>query len=105
MSLYNADKSLTIEHDTSDAGPVAVRRTHLPEGIAKDVGATYRHIVTMGTAAIRLAEAQLSGSATVMQFAAQEIAEMAHCAQMCAQRIERQLARHRRRNPLSGVRS
>lgn len=102
MSHCNADRSIPIERD---AGPVTVRRTHLPDNIAQDVGATYRHVHTMGVAAIRLAEAQLSGSATVMQFAAQEIAEIAHSAQMCAIRIERVLAKHRRRNPEAGVRS
>lgn len=106
MSLPNAAHSLV----PSERPPAMVtveqprRVPHLPEGIARDVGATYQHLLKAGMAAIRLAEAQLSGSATVMQFAAQEISEMTESANACAKRIERQLARHRRRQPECGIR-
>jgi hypothetical protein len=79
--------------------------THLPVGLALDVGAAYEHAHGIGVAALRLCEAQLAGSATAMQMASQEIAEIAQRIQMTATRIERQLARHRRRNSEAGVRS
>jgi hypothetical protein len=106
MSFPNAQHALV----PSERPPAMVTVTHehrvphLPEGISQDVGACYQHLLKAGMAAIRLAEARLNGSATVMQFAAQEISEMTEAANACAKRIEHTLARHRRRNPEAGVR-
>jgi type II secretory pathway component PulJ len=51
-----------------------------------------------------LQEARLSGSATIMQFACEEIAELAQSAAALAKHLEHTLAEHRRRNPEAGIR-
>jgi hypothetical protein len=105
MSYHNAAHSVGPDDHQEPAVRVTYthRVPHLPEGISLDVGALYQHALHIAMAALRLAEARLAGSAVVMQFAAQEISERSEDANACAKRIERQLARHRRRNPLAKI--
>src|SRR5260221_497810 len=100
MTLPNAAHSLPPQDREIARVTRPHRVPHLPEGISQDVGALYQHALGIGLAAMRLAEGGLAGSAPIMQFAAEEVAELAPRAKMTAVRIERQLARHRRRNPL-----
>lgn len=106
MSLHSAAHSV-VPDDHQEPTIIVTRPSrvpHLPLGISREVGRTFETVHTMGMAALRLHEARLSGSATIMQFACEEIAELAQAAATLAKHLEHTLAEHRRRNPLAGVR-
>ena len=80
------------------------RETHIPFTARRSCGALYENVHSMGVTVIKLSEAALEGSASKMQFAAEELSDMASRARVLAAALERQLAQHRRRNPLAGMR-
>jgi hypothetical protein len=106
MSLPNSQHCL-VPDDHQEPAIVVTREhrvPHLPLGISREVGSVFENVHGMGMAALRLQEARLSGSATIMQFACEEIAELAQSAAALAKHLEHTLAEHRRRNPEAGIR-
>ena len=80
------------------------QNTHLSLGASMLMGSVMENTYDAAAMSLRLAEARLENSPAKMQAACEELTELSQRVMVLSATLGRAIARHRKRNPLAGVR-